>query len=997
VFMFSGQGSQYAKMGRGLYETEPVFRQECDRCWQLLEPHLKLDWLSLSDEQLQQTAIAQPALFVIEYALAKLWMSWGVRPTAAIGHSIGEYAAATLAGVFSLEDALMLVATRGRLMQEMPGGAMLSVNLPASEVTSLLAETGIPDLELAVNNAPSLSAISGTFEAVEKLENLLAAREIFCRRLHTSHGFHSQSMEGAIAPFTEAVKKVELNPPQMPFVSNVTGTWILPEEAIAPIYWARHLRQPVRFSDGMAELLKVPERVFLEVGPGRALATLARRQGGDRVILSSLPHPQDKRSDTELLANTLGQLWLKGVNIDWTNFSAEQHRVPLPTYPFERQRYWIEPTEIKTQIPTTVKTEKKADIGDWFYVPSWKREILPAADFTNQKLWLVFVDDSDFCADFCKKLSGVEVIRVKAGSQYEQIDRNFYAINPANREDYDSLFKEVCRGDKVVAIAHLWTLKKSASLAESQTLGFYSLLDIARAFGSLNGKNSLEINVISSQVQKVVGSEEVSPEKATVLGACQVLPQEFFKLNCRHIDVELSETQTDERHKLIDRLIIELTANSSSPIIAYRGGRRWVETFEPIKLEKVSGTKRLREKGVYLITGGMGGIGLAIAEYLASTVRAKLVLIGRSDFPPKSEWQGLLKTWETFLKGKGETNEAIAKIKQLQKLEELGAEVLIVKADVADKQQMQNAVNRVREQFGDIHGVIHAAGVVGKNDIQTKTIEAVEAVFAPKIKGTLVLAEIFKDSRLDFLVFWSSISSIIGGIGQIDYAAANAFLDKFASCQTDGFTMSVNWDIWKEVGMAANVKVPEEYRKRHEENLKQTIATKEGIEAFNRILNGDKLELNYCSQVAVSTIDFQLRIEQSRNLNASEVKHKIEHNGGSQSSHSRPHLGNAFVAPRNELEEKVAKIWEESIGIDKVGVYDNFFELGGHSLLATQVNSRLQEIMPVEVSMQDFLGAPTVAGICEKIEENQAGGDELNSQKIVAVSREAYRQLTISN
>jgi len=353
VFMFPGQGAQYVNMGLGLYQVEPVFTQQVDLCSELLEPHLGLDLRQVlypSDEQveeagqqLEQTSITQPALFVIEYALAQLWMAWGVHPQAMIGHSIGEYAAACLAGVFSLEEALALVAARGQLMQSMPGGAMLAILLSEEEVQPLLSE----HLSLATLNGPSLCAVSGPTDAIDGLEQQLAEKDVGYRRLHVSHAFHSEMMDPIIGPFTERVKKVDLKPPSIPYVSNVSGTWITAAEATDPSYWARHLRQTVRFAEGAQELLKGQDQVLLEVGPGRTLSTLVgqqTRKTAGRIVLTSLRHPRDQQPDGAFLLRTLGQLWLTGMQVDWSGFYAHEsrRRVPLPTYPFERQRYWIE-------------------------------------------------------------------------------------------------------------------------------------------------------------------------------------------------------------------------------------------------------------------------------------------------------------------------------------------------------------------------------------------------------------------------------------------------------------------------------------------------------------------------------------------------------------------------------------------------------------------------------------------------------------------------------
>jgi acyl transferase domain-containing protein len=354
VFMFPGQGAQYDNMAAELYRDEPVFRAEVDRCSELLKPELDFDISqvlsqhegSTTDgaEQLRQTALAQPALFVTEYALARLWWKWGVRPQVMIGHSLGEYVAACLAGVFSLQDALRLVAIRGRLMQALPPGDMLAVFLSEREVRSLMS----PGLSLAAVNGSNSCVVSGPSEVVGALERRLAEANVICRRLQTSHAFHSEMMEPILAPFTEQLKKLKLNPPKIPYISNLTGTWITASEATDINYWAQHLRQTVRFADGMREVLKEPGRILLEVGPGQTLSTLARQSStadAQPVVLSSMRHPKESESDTAFLISTVGKLWLAGVNIDWPGFYAQERRqrLSLPTYPFERKRYWIEP------------------------------------------------------------------------------------------------------------------------------------------------------------------------------------------------------------------------------------------------------------------------------------------------------------------------------------------------------------------------------------------------------------------------------------------------------------------------------------------------------------------------------------------------------------------------------------------------------------------------------------------------------------------------------
>ncbi len=375
AFLFPGQGAQQVGMGRELYHAEQVYKDTIDTCADILAPLLGLDLRDIlfpapgneedAERRLARTEITQPALFVTEYALAQLWLSWGLAPAAMLGHSVGEYVAACLAGVFSLPDALLVLSARARLMQSLPPGAMLAVRLPEADVLPLLGDT----LSLAAVNSPSGCVVSGPSDAVAALQSLLESRQAACKRLNTSHAFHSGMMEPILAPFMEVVASVPRHAPRIPYVSNVTADWITPSQAASPQYWADHLRRCVRFADGVGFLLSQPDApLLLEVGPGQTLTALARQhpaRSADHPVLASLDTERGRMDEAAALAHGLGRLWLHGVSLNWNRVYADQgrRRIALPTYPFERTRHWVEPVH-SSRVPAAVSAGPAVSAAD---------------------------------------------------------------------------------------------------------------------------------------------------------------------------------------------------------------------------------------------------------------------------------------------------------------------------------------------------------------------------------------------------------------------------------------------------------------------------------------------------------------------------------------------------------------------------------------------------------------------------------------------------------
>jgi acyl transferase domain-containing protein len=963
VFLFPGQGAQYRTMGRDLYAQEPVFREQVDRCSDALAPHIGLDIKSIlfdestaDPERLSRTAFTQPALFVMEYALAKLWMSLNVHPSGMIGHSVGEYVAACLSGVFSLEDALRLVAVRGRLMQSTTSGSMLAVSISEADATALL-HAGV---DLAAVNAPNQCVLSGAQPTITNLQETLAKKGVQSVRLQVSHAFHSHMMDPILESFNAQVAGVARHAPTIPWVSNVTGDWITADQAQDPSYWTNHLRRTVRFADGIEALCRKPERILLEVGPGQTLRTLAQRQIDRRPVmaLASLSKPANGSSATSEHSNFLeavGYLWATGTAIDWAALyrGERPRRLPLPTYPFERRRFWVEPIKQAGEPDQITGLTKKPNISDWFYELSWRRSTtVSQAEAVQEGTWLVFVGERDEGAGIVRKLEseGRPVVTVSAGERYERLTKSTYSIRPAVREDYHKLIQDLREQDlRPNRVMHCWNLQSihgSLSLEtfrQAQDRGFHSLLFLSQALGSRISMDLTDICVLTSGLHDVTGEETLRPEPAPVDGVCRVIPQEYSNLTCRVVDLEAPKNEQNLLWpSVIDRLLAENTVRKDEPVIAYRGMHRWVQTFQPVKLEHPKGQPALlRTHGVYLITGGLGGIGLQLAEYLVRTVKARLVLIGRSK--PTEEQTLRLKT-----------------------LEELGGEILTVQADVADERQMRFALAQTLERYHALHGVIHAAGIAGGGLIDLKTTEAVETEFAPKVVGAFVLDQVLRNVSLDFICFCSSLNALTGGVGQSGYCAANATLDALAHAfsKRGSHVISINFDRWNQVGMAAQAEARLKALQ-IEDSAFDGMSASQAQDAFGRIFHGWT-----SPQVIVSVRDCISIVEQSAKTGLSQVVGLTK----GKDADNESIRGKAELMGDATIEEKVTLVWKQILGVDHVGLHDDFFRLGGESLAALQILNRVQEVVGMEVSLKKFFEGPTVAGLSEQMRRQKESG-----------------------
>jgi NAD(P)-dependent dehydrogenase (short-subunit alcohol dehydrogenase family)/acyl carrier protein len=616
--------------------------------------------------------------------------------------------------------------------------------------------------------------------------------------------------------------------------------------------------------------------------------------------------------------------------------------------------------------------ESRIDKAGPFYIPTWKRTPLIEYSVVSGPV-LVFLDGTGTGAELVRLLrsEGLPVASVEAGTKFQRSGDASFAINPEAKEDYRSLLKELqTAGFFPRTIIHLWCVtdrERETPVVEAcddvRKMGFNSLLFLAQALGEQLRSESIQLKVVTNHLFKIAGDEVLSPAKAMVVGPCRVIPEE-------HPDIQCSMADLDDglSGKQAQLLVKELAAKTAAPVVAYRGEDRWVEGFERASLAKADlGNSRLRDGGVYLITGGAGGIGLVLAEYLAESVNAKIALISRSGLLTEQEWQRWLATHNHL-------DEVSRKIRKVQSIRNLGSEVAILKADVSDAAQMKAAIDEVQARFGSINGVIHAAGTFNPGTVAEKDAKSAAAVLEPKVNGTLLLGELLRESNLDFFVLCSSLSVQLGGIRMVDYCSANAFLDAYAQKHhAENNVISINWCGWQEVGMAVKARVPAPQTGDKAQTLRHQISPENGKDAFGRILGASH------PQVIVSLQD--LTTTEAGDESAAPVTGEKTMTKPIEGEAARPEMASDYVVPGNSTEQIIADIWKELLGVSSVGVDDNFFDLGGESALATILISRMKEEFSIELSVVSLFENPTVRALSDMVQQAGEGDSSLDESR----------------
>jgi acyl transferase domain-containing protein/acyl carrier protein len=985
VFLFPGLGDQYVDMARELYDTEPVFREQVDLAADLLAPHLGVDLRQVifsgegsaprpagqgpdlramlrretgpqdaAAARLSRTDLAQPAHFAVEHALARLLFSWGIVPEAMIGYSIGEYVAACLAGVLSLEDALLLVAQRAKLIQELPAGAMLAVPLPEEEVRPLLGER----LSVSATNGPHFCVVGGAPEDVDDLAGRLTGRGVSTIRLQTTHAFHSAMMEPAVADLTGISRGIVMNPPRIPYLSNVTGTWVTPEDLGDPGYWARHMRQTVRFAEGISELLKNPDRLFLEIGPGGTLGTLVKQHPqapAGVVTASALRSASEGRSDLEHLLEAVGRLWAAGAQVDWKGFWGEERRlrVELPTYPFERQRCWVDPPRggglSRAARALAREAAGPAGIEDWFWVPVWTQTPQVRTTGGVGGSWLLVLDREGLGERLAERLrrEGAEVATVAPGEGFGILEVR----------------------ELPARVVHLGSLTRGeVSFEEALQSGLTSLVLLEQALAAGEGSSPVRIGVVGNRLQEVLDGDAVEPAKAALLGAVKVIHQEAARLTCGAIDVALPEPGSPAEERLIGQILAEM-AVEPQPVVAYRGRQRFVRSFDRLRIEAGDpAASPLREGGIYLVTDGVHGIGRALAEHLVHGLRASVALGVPADFPTREQWEG----WPQVPAGQDPIGETVRRLLALERAGELD-QVLLVRQDASAAGGPRALLAACRERFGRIDGVFHTGGPLTGGLLQLKTTETLAASLGPLARETGELfASVEEGEPPAFVVLSASTLTVAGGLGQLDIAASGAYLDALAQRRAAAGgvpTVAIHWDPyqwegWLAGGVGAGM-IPLE-----QEVVAHSTPSPESAEALRRLLASG------LPQGIVSSGDLNTLIAETDAFTTEVFLEQMEKARRSEQPHQRTGLSTSYVPPGNELEEKVALLWQELFGIEAIGAEDNFLELGGHSLLAIQMMTQVRTLFGVDLPVTALFDSPTISQLAAAIAREQAGGEE---------------------
>jgi len=987
VFLFPGQGTPYEDLGAELYGSVAVFAETIDQCSEILEPMLDLrlvDYLftaadSVEGKRLRQPDLWQPALFTLEYALAQTWLSWGVEPEAVMGHSVGEYVAAVIAGVLALEAGLDLIARRGRGTAALEGGAMLAVVFDEASLTPMIEEP----LSLAAVNGPKLCVVSGPTDAIDDLAEKLKQEKIRTKRLSATHAFHSSMMEPLMGELTAFSREHPMSPPEIPLVSNVTGDW-LGDEDCDEGYWARHLRGTVRFEAGAELLMNQPGRVFLEVGPGKVLTNLIRNHdANEKGVFPTVS--LGARMDRRALDAALASLWRAGVAIDWDGYYGDEphRRLELPAYPFERESFWYNTERVaesaRPAAAPRVDLDSRAEPTDWLYLPTWVQDqrtpVSVSSLVAEDPLWLLFLDGDGLLASLADQLeaAGGRVIRVTEGDGFTEDP--IFTVDPIPTRDYIHLIDVLAKRD-LVPDRVVYGFARGGEPEEAVARGLDNPVQLIRKLAEVGGDKTIRLDTVTREMERVTGTETGDPRQALVLGPVLCAPRELPGIRCRAIDLQAGPVSP----RVMGTLITELADEGGAQQVCLRGRNRWVPSVQKMAPATETGPS-FREGGVVLLINGWRDIAMTLAQTLVLEHEASVVIADRAFFPADEASQN------AWIEEEGAEDPVSERIEWVRALEALGAEIRVHTIDPGDATRMAAVVASTRETLGPIDTAIvfdhpGAMNTIAESDAGYVTTETREAL--RELAGLAAVRE-----EIARIVLFTS-NPAEGLAGMVRQRAAEAVIARTA-------------DAWSAEGQSVTAiewgtrawRVPEQVLTDAISAYLADIRDRFGMSQTECVAAlGESLAFDQ-PRVIVSTRDYPALWAAALAFSLADLAPAPEHQtptGGL----GRPELETPYLAPRNALEEALVEIWISFFGYDRIGVHDNFFELGGHSLMATRVISRLRESFGVELSVETLFASPTIDGLAVLIEEAEKTGGGIELPPITAVTADHEGNIPLS-